>query len=55
MPGLIASLAGSIAGWVVSDYLDPYADTVTRTLAGFVTATVVFFLVRNWLKRLRDG
>jgi len=55
VPGLIASLAASIAGWLVSDYLAPYADNVTRTLAGFVAATVTFFVVKNWLKRLRDG
>ena len=55
MPSLLSSLAASVAGWLVSDSLAPYADTVTRTLAGFVTAVVVFFVVKNWLKRLRDG
>jgi hypothetical protein len=44
-----------LVGWIVDDSLQPLLGTGVTLFVSFVVSTVVFFVVRNWLKRLRDG
>ena len=44
-----------LLGWIVDDTLQPLLGTGFTLLVSFVASTVAFFVVRNWLKSLRDG
>ena len=44
-----------LVGWIVDDTLQPVLGTGFTLFLSFVVSTVVFFVVRNWLKQLRDG
>jgi hypothetical protein len=44
-----------LLGWIIDDALQPFLGTGVTLLISFVASTVVFFMVRNWLKQLRDG
>ncbi len=48
-------MAAMIAGWMIDAVLDPWLDGGLTFILSLVGSTVVFFVVRNWLRRLRDG
>lgn len=52
---LAASVAAVLAGWAVDALLDPWLDVGPEMLVSLAVTTVVFVVVRQWLKRLRDG
>jgi hypothetical protein len=55
MPSIGGAMAGMIAGWMIDGILDPWVDGGLNLILSLVGSTVVFFVVRNWLRRLRDG
>lgn len=52
---LAASVAAVLAGWAVDALLDPWLDAGPEMLVSLAVTTMVFVVVRQWLKRLRDG
>jgi len=48
-------MAALIAGWMIDGVLDPWLDGSATFVVSLVGSTVVLFLKRNWLRRLRDG
>ena len=48
-------MAAMIAGWMIDGLFGPWLDTGPTFVISLVASTVVFFVVRNWLKELRDG
>ena len=48
-------MAAMIAGWMIDAVLDPWVDGGLSFTLSLVGSTVVFFVMRNWLRRLRDG
>ena len=44
-----------LLGWIVDDTLQPLFGTGLTLIVSFLVSTVAFFVVRNWLKQLRDG
>ena len=48
-------MAAMIAGWMIDAVLDPWVDGGLSFALSLVGSTVVFFVMRNWLRRLRDG
>jgi len=52
---LAASVVAMLAGWVLDSLLDPYLDGGNEMMVTLVVTSVVFFLARQWLTRLRDG
>ena len=48
-------MAAMIAGWMSDSLFGPWLDAGTTFVISLVASTVVFFVVRNWLKALRDG
>ncbi|MEZ5289607.1 MAG: hypothetical protein R2745_00850 [Vicinamibacterales bacterium] len=55
MPSLGASVAAMLAGWVLDDVLAPYVGFGTRLVVGLVATSILWVLVFQWLRRLRDG
>jgi hypothetical protein len=55
MPTLMASVSGSVAGWLVGEALQPYLGVRGGAAVSLVTMGVVFWAVRKWLRDLRDG
>lgn len=53
MPSLGAGLAALLAGWVIDDLLQPFLGTGPTLMLSFMGSTVVFFVVREWLKDMR--
>jgi hypothetical protein len=53
VPSIAAGVVASLAGWLIGDLLDPYFGTGVTLLLSFVCSTVLFFVIRNWLIRLR--
>jgi hypothetical protein len=48
-------MAAMIAGWMIDSLLDPWLGDSVTFVVSLVASTVVFFLMRNWLRQLRDG
>ena len=48
-------MAAMISGWMIDGVLDPWVDGGLSVTLSLVASTVVFFVMRNWLRRLRDG
>jgi hypothetical protein len=48
-------MAATLSGWVIDALLEPLLGMGPTLLVSFVGSTIVFFVVRNWLKGLRDG
>ena len=44
-----------VVGWIIDDLLRPLIGLGPTMLVSFVGSTVLFFVVRKWLKDLRDG
>jgi len=44
-----------LAGWVIDAMLQPFLGMGLTLVLSFAGSTVVFFIVRRWLKELRDG
>ena len=55
MPSLGGAMAAMIAGWMIDGVLDGWLDSGITFMLSLVGSTVVFFLMRNWLRQLRDG
>jgi uncharacterized membrane protein YdjX (TVP38/TMEM64 family) len=55
LPSIGASVIAMLAGWIMDAMLEPFLGTNVTLVLSFVGTTVVFFLVRRWLKELRDG
>ena len=55
MPSVGGAMAAMIAGWIISGVLDGWLDGGASLILSLAGSTVVFFLMRNWLRRLRDG
>ena len=55
MPTLGATLAATIAGWMIDAGIADWVDTSTRLVVGLVASTVIFVVTLRQLQRLRDG
>jgi hypothetical protein len=53
VPTIGASVAASLAGWLVDGLIQPVFDTGVALILSLVVSTVVFFLARRWLIDLR--
>jgi membrane associated rhomboid family serine protease len=53
MPSLAAGLLASLAGWMISDLIQPYLGTVPAIIGSSVCSLIVFFAARRWLITLR--
>lgn len=53
MPTLGASLAASLAAWLVDALVSPVANTPIRILANLAVSVWVFVLAKRWLRDLR--
>ena len=55
MPSIGAGLVATLAGWILDAFLDPFLGVAPTLFVSFAGSTVVFFVARQWLTRLRDG
>jgi hypothetical protein len=55
MPSIGGAMAAIIAGWLIDGMFEGWLDSGATFALSLVGSTVVFFLMRNWLRRLRDG
>ena len=55
MPSIGAGVIAMVAGWIIDAMLQPLLGTSVTLVVSFVGATAAFFVVRKWLKELRDG
>lgn len=55
LPSIGASVVAMLAGWIIDDTLLPFLGMGPTLLASFIGSTVVFFVVRKWLRELRGG
>jgi hypothetical protein len=55
LPSIAAGIVAMLAGWIVDDLLQPFLGLGPTLLVSFAGSTVVFFAVRKWLLKLRDG
>jgi len=55
VPTIGASLAATLAGWVIDGLVQPLLGTGMALVLSFALSTVVFFVARNWLIDLRGG
>ncbi len=55
MPSIGAGVAATLAGFMIDGVFQPLLGTGPTLLLSFVVSTVVFFVVKRWLKNLRDG
>jgi hypothetical protein len=55
MPSIGASVAATLAGWLMDELLQPFLGTGPTLVISFAVSTVVFFLALRWLKELRGG
>ena len=55
MPSLGGGVAALISGWMIDAACEPLLGVGPTLVLSFLGSTVVFFVVRNWLKDLRDG
>jgi hypothetical protein len=53
VPSLAAGVVASLAGWLIGSLLDPYFGTGMVLFLSLVFSTVLYFVTRNWLIRLR--
>lgn len=53
MPFIGASLAATLAGFVVDSLLEPWASMFVRIMVGLVVSTIVFYWARAKLLDLR--
>ena len=55
MPSIGAGLLATLVGWLLDSLLDPVLGVGPTLVLSFAVSTLVFFVGRQWLKRLRDG
>ena len=55
MPSIGAGVIALLAGWIIDGMIQPFLGTNVSLVVSFVGSTVAFFVVRRWLKELRDG
>jgi hypothetical protein len=55
VPGILASVLASFAGWAVTVPLEGHVSDTTNLIVGFVVSGVVFVPSFVWIKRMRDG
>ena len=55
MPSIGAGLVATLAGWILDSVLDPVLGVGPTLIVSFAASTIIFFMARQWLKRLRDG
>jgi hypothetical protein len=55
MTGLLAAVAGSLAGWLTQAVLGGHVPETAEYLLSFLVSSFVFVATYAWIKRLRDG
>ena len=53
MPTIGASLAASIAAWLLDDLIAPFSNLPVRVLVNVAVSVWVFYVTRRWLRELR--
>ena len=53
MPSLVAGLVASLAGWLIDDLVQPVLGVGLTLTLSLACSTVIFFMVRKWLIKLR--
>jgi hypothetical protein len=53
VPSLAAALLASLAGWMISDMIQPYIGAGPAIIGSSVCSLVVYFAARRWLITLR--
>jgi hypothetical protein len=55
MPTLMAMVVGSLLAYMVEDAISPYVGRVAAAVISLFVMYGVYFSLRRWLVRLRDG
>jgi hypothetical protein len=53
LPSLAATVAASLAGWILDELFEQYLGMGVTLVLSFVVSTLTFFYVRRWLVELR--
>jgi hypothetical protein len=55
LPTIGASVIALLAGWMIDAVLEPLFGTGPTLVVSFLGCSVLFYMVRKWLRDLRDG
>ena len=55
MPGLLAAIVASAAGWLSDAAVRPVLGTAGSMTLSLVLSSVVFLTAKRWFEALRDG
>jgi uncharacterized membrane protein YeaQ/YmgE (transglycosylase-associated protein family) len=53
LPSIGAGVVALLAGWIINAVLEPILGNGPTLVVSFVGSSVIFYVVRKWLRELR--